>query len=332
MVQKKFPFIKKFLPIIGLFLFIYTIYQLDLSKITTAFFSVNPLYIFIIIPFTLPRILIRNYAWKLIQEEQNIHVPYWTSLKIFLIGYFYGSITPGYLGQLMRIPYLKEFTGQPYGKLFINSSIETIVHTFSMYIMIIFGALLVLSQFPELFMIAAGWMIILLIVLFFFVRRERGEWFFKILIKYLIPKKFKSYLYQFVETFYQEFPRVSSLFFPMFIGFFTWIIIFSQEYLLVYALNLSIPYHYFLFLFPLANLAAFIPITFAGFGTREFTAVILFTALFAVPGEEIFVVSLLGFILTDLFTGFVGFLVSLQEARKQGTTIRKLRNQVINRR
>jgi len=327
--QQIFPLIKKFLPLIGLVLFIYTIHQLDISTITISFLSINPVFILLIIPLTLPRILLRNYAWKRILDEQKIFVPYWTSMKIFLIGYFYGTITPGYLGQLMRIPYLKEYTGQPYGKLFINSTIETIVHTFSMYVMILFGAFLVLQKFPELLFIAIAWIVVLSLILFFFLKKERGEWFFRIIIRFFIPKSFKRYLNQFCETFYQEFPRVKTLLFPLFIGFFTWIIIFSQEYILVIALDIQIPYHYFLFLFPLANLVAFIPITLAGFGTRELTAVILFTTLFAVSGENIFVVSILGFILTDLFTGFIGFLISLREARIQHTTIWKLRNQFI---
>jgi glycosyltransferase 2 family protein len=323
--------IKKFLPIIGLLLFVYTIYLLDIGEIKEAFLSINPFYIFLILSLTFPRILIRNYAWKLVQEEQKIYVPYWISLKIFLIGYFYGSITPGYIGQLMRIPHLKEYTDQPYGKLFVNSTIETLIHTFSMYVMILLGALLVLSEYPNLVLIAAGWLIIFVGVLLFFVGKDRGEWFFKSMIRYFIPKKLKSHLNKFSDTFYQDFPRIKALFYPMFIGSFTWIISFSQEYLIVVALDLPIPYLYFLLLFPLANAAGFIPITFAGLGTRELTAVFIFTTLFAVPGEKIFVVSLLGFILTDLFTGFIGFLVAVHEARKKGRSILKLRNQILKR-
>jgi len=329
--QNKFTVIKKFLPIIGLLLFIYTIYQLDITKIKEAFFSINPIYVLLILPFTFPRVFLRNYAWKLVQEEQKIHIPFLMSLKIFLIGYFYGSITPGYLGQLMRLPHLKEYTDEPYGKLFVNSTIETIVHTFSLYVMIILGAWLVLSDYPELLLIGMSWMIIFLFFLLFFKRKNRGEWFFGFMIQYFIPKKFKSYLNQFSDTFYKDFPRVKALLFPMFIGVFTWIIIFSQEYLLVVALDLPIPYLYFLLLFPLANAAGFIPITFAGLGTRELTAVILFSTLYGIPGEKMFVVSLLGFVLTDLFTGFVGFLAAVHEARKKGISIINMRKKALKR-
>lgn len=313
MTKKIFKHAKKFLPFIGIIILIYTIYTLDVEKIKNAFFSIKPIFIILALSLTLPRILIRNYAWQLIQKEQNIKLTFFQSLKIFLIGYFYGSITPGYLGQLMRVPYMKKKTGEPYGKLFVNSSIESIVHSSSMYIMIIIGALLVVETFPGIFPITIVWIIILAIIIIYFIKKERGEKLFYTLIKYLIPKKLKHNLNRFVQTFYNDFPKINRLILPFILGIFTWIIIFSQEYIIVLALGLDIPYLYFLLLFPLANAAGFLPITFAGLGTRELAAIVLFSTLFAVAEEEILVVSLVGFIITDLFTGFIGFLATLTE-------------------
>ena len=122
----------------------------------------------------------------------------------------------------------------------------------------------------------------------------------------------KNQFNKFVNTFYADFPKIKKLIAPFILGIFTWIIIFSQEYIIVLALGLNIPYIYFLLLFPIANTAGFIPITFAGLGTRELTTVVIFSTLFTVGKEEILVVSLLGFIITDMCTGFIGFLVSLR--------------------
>ena len=317
MTQKIFKHAKKLLPFIGVVILIYTIYTLDIEKIKNAFFSIKPIFIILALSLTLPRILIRNYAWRLIQKEHNIKLTFFQSLKIFLIGYFYGSITPGYLGQLMRVPYMKEKTGEPYGKLFVNSSIESIVHSSSIYITIIIGALLVVETFPGIFLIAIVWIIILAGIIIYFIKKERGEKLFYTLIKYLIPKKLKHNLNRFVQTFYNDFPKINRLILPFILGIFTWIIIFSQEYIIVIALGLNIPYIWFLLVFPLANVFGFLPITFAGLGTRELAAIILFSTLFAVAEEKIFVVSLVGFIITDLFTGFIGFLATLTETREK---------------
>ncbi|EMR73986.1 hypothetical protein MBGDN05_00359 [Thermoplasmatales archaeon SCGC AB-539-N05] len=317
MTKKIFKQTKKFLPLIGIAIFTYIIYNLDIEKIIDAFLSINLIFIVFSITLTLPRVIIRNYAWQLIQKEQKIKLSFLQSLKIFLIGYFYGSITPGYIGQLMRVPYMKEKTGEAYGKLFVNTIIEIVIHTLSLYGMMIIGALLVIGIFPQLLTIAIIWVAILTIILLYFVKKDRGEKLFHVLITHLIPKKLRDDFDRLVNTFYADFPRIKKLIVPFVISSFTWIIIFSQEYIVVLALGIDIPYLYFLLLFPIANVVGFIPITFAGLGTRELTAIFLFSTLFGVIEEEIFVFTILGFVITDIFTGFIGFILSLTETREK---------------
>jgi len=307
--------VKLVLPFIGLGILAYIIYSLDVHKIITAFLSIEPIFIVYALLLTIPLLIIRNAIWQIILKEQKITVGFFYSLKIYLIGVFYGSISPGYYGQLMRIPYLKEKTGEPFGKLFINTIIETFLHTFSLYGMMIIGAVLVSGTIPQLLPITIVWILCWTILAVYFTRKERGEKFFRILINYLIPKKVKPHLNAFVDSFYSDFPRFKAMILPFILGSFTWIIVFSQEYMILLGLGLQIPYFAFLALFPIANVAGFIPITFAGLGTREFTAIFIFTTLYPVAGEQILVLSLVGFIVTDLFLGFLGFLLSLTESR-----------------
>ena len=85
MKQKIFKKLKKFLPFIGIILLIYTIYTLDVNKIINAFFLINPIFIIIALSLTLPRLLIRNYVWQIIQKEHNINLTFFQSLKIYMI-------------------------------------------------------------------------------------------------------------------------------------------------------------------------------------------------------------------------------------------------------
>jgi uncharacterized protein (TIRG00374 family) len=309
--------LKLILPFIGLGILAYIIYQLDPQKIITAFLSINPVYILYAVLLTIPLLIIRTVEWQIILKEQKITIGNFSSLKIYLIGIFYGSFTPGYTGQLMRIPYLKEKTGEPFGKLFVNTLIDTFVHSFSIYGMIIIGAFLVVGSIPELLWIAIAWMIGFCLTALYFSGKNRGEKFFRVIITYLIPKKVKPHLNAFVDTFYSDFPRFKSVIIPYFIGIITWVIVFTQEYFVMLGLNLQIPYLTFLALYPIANVAGFIPISFGGLGTREFTAILIFTTLFAVTAEQILVLSLVGFCITDIFLAFLGFLLSLTETRKK---------------
>ncbi len=306
---------KLILPFIGLIILVYIIYSLDVQKIIDSFLSIDPVFIVYSLLLTIPLLIIRNATWQIILKEQKISVGFFYTLKVYLIGVFYGSITPGFSGQLMRIPYLKNKTKEPYGKLFINTIIETFVHSFSLYAMMIIGALLVVSTIPELLPITIAIFLVFCLLAIYFTKRQWGEKFFRILIVYFVPRKLKLHLNALVSTFYSDFPRFHMMIIPYLLGIVTWVIVFSQEYLIVLGLGLDIPYLWFLLLFPIANTAGFLPITFAGLGTRELTAIFLFSTLFHIGEEQILVVSLVGLIITDLFLAFLGFLLSLTEAR-----------------
>ena len=319
MKKKNFKHVKKYLPIIGILILFYIIYTLDFEKIKTAFLSIHPSYILLALSITLPRVLIRNTAWQMIQREQKISINYWMSLRILLIGFFYSSITPGYIGHLMRIPYLKEETKQPYGKLFINVFLEVMIRAFSLYIMVTIGLLLILDlsyEMTNILIIWIIWILVMITILLFFIKKERGEKILFTLVKYFIPMKLKKNTKNFFKTFYEDIPQIKKLVIPFLLGAVTWVIVFSQEYMYVLALGLKIPYLYFLLLFPLANVAGFIPITVGGLGVREAAGILIFTTIFAVSKEEILVVSLLGFLTVEVFTGLIGFILSLTDTVK----------------
>lgn len=314
--------VKKFLPLVGIVILIIIIISLDVEEIKKALLSINPIFIVLALSLTIPRVLIRNLAWQQIQKEQKIKISYYQSLKCFLIGYFYASWTPGFVGQVMRVPYMKEKTGEPYGKLFVNTLIEVIIRQVAIYAMIVTGLLIILGQFSEidisriLPIIIAILIALQAIIILYFIKKERGEKFFHLFVRYIIPKKLKDSTLRFVNTFYKDFPRIRRLIIPLLLSFITWIIIFSQLYIIAYALGANIPYLSFLLLYPIANIASYIPITFAGLGFRELTSILIFSTLFGVGEEVVLVFTLVGFIITDVVTGFIGFVVSLTEAGK----------------
>jgi len=325
--DKLFKYLKKILPFIGLIFFIlYITFSFNFTDIKEAFLRVSPIFIFISLVLTIPGVIIRNYAWQIVLKEQGIQISFLQSLKVFLIGYFYGSFTPGFYGQLMRIPYLKEKTRQPYGKLFVSTFIEITIRGFSVYLMILIGGLIFLSFIKEIFYVILVWFIIFSSVIFYFIKKERGEKIFYLLVKYFIPKRYKVSLNSFISTFYNDFPCIRVLIIPVLISVITWVLIFTQYYIFVITLGLQIPYIAFLFLFPIANVAGFIPITIAGVGIREITAITIFTTIYNVTKEEILVVSLLGFIIIDIVTGFVGFLLSLTETVDKKSFLKALKH------
>ena len=325
MIENIFRHAKKILPFIGIVILLYLIFTSDIEKITDNFWKIfsNPIFFVIALSLLLPRVLVRNYAWQFILKEQKIQIGFWKSLKIFLIGFFYCSVTPGYVGHVMRIPYLKEATNEPYGKLFVNTIVELVIRSFSNNWIITMGLVFLLAALPgygNIMFIWIAYIVISLSLLIYLIKRERGEKLLLFLIRLPIPiyKRYRTSFEKFVATFYNDFPRVRILILPFLLGIITWVIGFAQEYMFVLALELPIPFLEFMLLFSIANVVGFLPITFAGLGTREYTATFIFTSLYAtVSQEEILLVSLLGFFVVDVFTGLVGFVLSLIDAREK---------------
>jgi uncharacterized protein (TIRG00374 family) len=315
MASKLLKRAKQFLPFVGLGILALIVYSLKIDLIIDAFLSINLWYVVASLSLVLPMVLVRNAAWQLIMRDQKIMVGFFYSAKTFLIGMFYGTITPGYFGELMRIPYLKERTGEPYGKLFVNTVIETFVHTLSLYGMMVIGAVLVIGEIPNLLPLTVLWILAVCLIALYFSRKGLGEKVFHPIIRYVIPKTMKGHLSAFVDSFYADFPHFKAMILPFLLGSLTWVIVFTQEYIIALALGLPISYLMFLLLYPIANTAGFLPITFAGLGTRELTAIFIFSSLYAIPEEKILVLSLVGFMVTDVFTGLLGFILSLTETR-----------------
>jgi uncharacterized protein (TIRG00374 family) len=312
--EKIISLIKKFITLIGILILTYLILDIGVEDITNTFLSISPIYLIFAILLTIPRVLVRGYAWQIILKKHKIKMSYIDTIKIFLIGYFYASITPGYAGHLIRVPYLKEKTNEPLGKLTTNTFIETITHTLSLYGMMSLGAILIISEFPEIFPITIIFVSASIAVYIILIKRERGEKIFHFLVKYLIPKKHKISLTKFVDSFYNDFPRLRDLAVPFFLGIITWIIIFSQIYIIGLSLGIDVLYHYFILLYAIANVVSFIPITFSGFGTRDVTVVALLSIFDVQPATAI-TISISGHIITDLLTGLYGLIISIFEVK-----------------
>ena len=323
MERELFYYLRKFLPILGIIILIVIIISLDINKIVNLFLSIEPRFIIYSLLLTIPKILLLGISWKIMLNEQKIRISFWYTIKIYFIGIFYGSITPGFLGHLMRAPYVKEKTNEPYGKIFVNMYIEVALRTVALFLLIITGTLLVIGIYPQLFFLSLIVFSITIIIYVYLFNKERGEKLFYLLIKYLIPKRFKVNFYKFIETFYDDFPRFWILLYPLVIGLLIWVVVFTQEYIMVIALGLNIPYLFFLVLFPIANIAGYLPITLGGLGTRELTSIVIFTSLFDVTSEDVLVFTLMGFIITDIFTGIIGFFLSLTETKKDISVIEK---------
>jgi len=330
-------FIKKFMPLIGIIILIYILYAIGIDDILSALGKLkdSPIHIIVAVVLTLPRILLRNLQWQFLLKQQKIFVSYIKSLKIFLIGYFYGAITPGYAGGLMRVPYLKEETNEPTGKLFVNVFVLSAVNTLLLYFMAVLGAFVIARQkLPETFiiepdlipLIACIVLVVQVSIYLYFLKRERGMKVLNFLLKIVFNKKLQSLFKRFIKTFYDDFPDLRGFIVPLLISIPCWIIMYSQIYILGLPMGIAkVPYFDFILLYAIANIISVIPITSGGLGIRELTLITLFGA-YGVEANVAVVLGLVGHLITDVLTGLYGLVISFFEAKNNKKDISEIKN------
>lgn len=309
-MEEKFSTIKKILPLTGICILIYLMMKIGIEKIIDALFTIKPLYLLLSILLLIPFILIGTHKWRLILHKQGIELDFIYLLKVFLIGFFYSTLTPGRIGDYIRVPYIKERSGRPIGICISNVLIDGFLSFMGMLILAIIGSMLLIKHFPDLFLVISILSLFLVFIFFLFKKKER---MLKIIYR-LIPQKFREKAGSEFHFFYEGLPSIKDLIIPLLLGIITWIIFYSQAFIIARTFSIDVPYFYFITIYPIASLIGMIPITIGGLGTREATLIALLS-IFGIPEEKVMVLSLTVYVIFDFFLAISGGIISLIKNR-----------------
>lgn len=310
--------IKKYLPIIGVALFIYLIIRLDVIKILKEIknfdFSYFPFILFFVFLFLISQTL----KWFVIAKKQKIEVNFKEAFKINLISNFYGFVTPAKIGSIIRIDYLKKYS-RGIGKSLSNFIIDKILDTSSIFILVIgFGFLF----FREIKIIPLNYFYILITIFlviitlsFIFYKKESSKFILRFFYRRFIPQRIKNKAKIAFDSFYENMPSLSFLFFVFIINITSWVINYSIIYFIGLSLGINLNIFYFLAILPISTLVAQIPITISGLGTRELTMISLF-GLFGIEAVKVFSMSILGIIIMSIIPSTIAILFLLKKDRK----------------
>src|SRR3989344_2873530 len=269
----------RLLPLLGLGIFVYLIYNIGVQNIINVFKNVKVGFLLVIIALTFFIAILQTYKWKLILMKQGVNLKFYTLFKMQTISLLYGAITPGRVGSLVKVNYLKKKTNKNFGESSSSVVLERLIDFFVLFLFASFGAFLMINYFANLFLELTIFVAILfLITTFIFFKRERARFFLKFIHIHLIPKRYKEKTSNLFHSFYNGLVRPKHLIKPFLVSLLIWFLIYSQAYLTGLALSIdNIPFYYFYGLFPLASIVGLIPITISGMGTKEVTLIGLFS-------------------------------------------------------
>lgn len=310
--------IKKYFPFVGIILFVYLLIRLDIIEILKQIVYVNKLYLIIAVFLVLFYLLFQTLKWHVLAKKQKIPILFHESLKINLMSNFYGLVTPGKLGAIIRAEYLKKYSNA--GKGLSNFIIDKVISLISLLFMILLLGFIVLREKLDLFngltLVYGISVFFLLIAMFlFFYNKKRSKSLLRIVYRKLIPKKMKEKAKETFDSFYEDLPKKWVLVEVFILNLVFWTIGYTVAYFVALSLGINIKFIYFIAIYPIATLVAQIPITISGLGTREATLIGLF-ALFDIGAVKVFSMSLIALFIMAIFPSLIAIPWILKERKK----------------
>ncbi|HIH00097.1 MAG TPA: flippase-like domain-containing protein [Thermoplasmata archaeon] len=306
---------KKLLPIAGIILLIYVLWRFDVGKIISVFTTINPFYIalsFLSLPLY---VLVINFEWQILQRKQNIHVSYWYSLKNYFIGYFYGFITPGGFGNYLRALYLREESNTPLPKCISNIVTLNSIDLIALFIISSIGGIFLLGRYPYLLIISLVFLFTATAIFIFFLRQRKSKQLFERLLHTQIFQTIQRFMDDPMETFYEDLPRFRDLWLPFLISFVSYVIFFTELYLIGQLFGISVPYLTMFFMVAISATVAAIPISVHGVGTRDATLVALLS-MYNISPEKSVSFTLFWFTVFWITPSIIGAFITLLENKK----------------
>ena len=308
--------IKRFLPLIGVIILGYLLYQLDFSDVFEVF-DIAPVYLIILFLFAcIPVVVISNIEWQYLLKKQHIHVSFLYSLKNIFIGYFFGFITPGGIGGYTRALYLKDGSHQPLETCLFNIGIINTIDIITLFLISIIGAFLFSSIYPVLMYTLLFLCIIWIGFLGILIHQKTWKWMVTLLFRFSILKPYYQWLSTSIQQLQKSLPSKKQILYTGLLSVIGWIIRFSLFYIVLRSFAVEVDYIPVILIIAIANIIAMVPISIYGLGTRE--AVLLsFFSIYSVSKDLVISVSLFWFFVIWVIPSIIGAVVTVFEKHTQ---------------
>ena len=301
---------KNYFSLIGLLVFTAIIIEIDLSSLIKILSKSNILFLFFSFLLNFLVLFIKSFRWRYILKNQDIFISQLEAYSIYSASAYFGIITPGRIGDFLRVFYLKKnynidiIRGLP---SIIFDRIQDIY-----FLLFLFSVGIwkynILGWFTNYFYVIILFIVFLPLNLF-------NENFSKKIILFILKaftvKKYKSKIINNFDVFYDELEKAvnKKVFLIIGLTIFSHFIVFTQCYFITQALQIKIDYFTVILFYSITSIISFLPISISGIGTRDAALVYLFY-LVGIQPELAVSFSLLIFIIIYLGVGLIGLVSS----------------------
>lgn len=288
--------IKFILQMIGPLIFFYIIFQIDyLALLEVTRIVVIPLLLLSAVLMIL-EIIIKSWRWKAILAALGIRIAKLKSVELFWLGAFVGVITPGKVGELIKVYFLNN-KGYDIFRSFFSVIIDRIIDiAFLLFlgILIFFFYLQAIGIYLSLF--ALIFLLLIITVLILINKESRINKLFSCFIENIIPFDLNNYnRFTFNKFWYgiRSLKKENVVYFIVYL-FIGWLFYFLSRYAIALSIGLELSFINVVVISVSVAIVSALPISIAGLGTRE-AVIIYFFNMFGLSLETALVFSLLIF-------------------------------------
>jgi glycosyltransferase 2 family protein len=292
----------------GLVIFAFILFRINISATVQILLNVN-IFLFILgLLMIFPQIYMRAWRWHLLMKMQNITYPMKDAVTVYFASLFIGTVTPGRLGELIKVQYLRE-EGYSFGRSFLSVLLDRCYDLCALMLVGYVSIVYFIQHFSErIFFVSTIFFLIPIAGLIIWFSGIVKKDHFMHIITFMSPIRFREMLLKTLYDFFDDFSslKIRPLVIASLMTIAAWIFYFIMAY--CFALALSIPIS-FLYLIGCVSISAFItliPISISGIGTRDATFILLFG--YAGISSESAVAYSLMILFMFVVNGFIGFI------------------------
>jgi len=325
----------KYLGIVGVLLFAAIIIYFDPQKILASILKTNLLLFSLGVLALLPLLFLKAWKAQLLLRPVKGKISLARSAEIWAIGFFFGLMSPGKVGDFLRAVYLnrdaecaegkgkKKKGGAHAGGSGSSSSrvskglclsavfVERLLDMATLFLMAFAGLMAFSVAFNAgnavIVTLLAGF-VAFVIAIFVISRKKFMAKIARPFFGFLVPERFKETFRESFHDFYEgmkSFAREKrTTLFVALLTIITWLAAIGQYYIIALAVHINVSYFFLVMVLPAAFLMESLPISFSGLGTRE--AVLIFFMSFAGIAAQQAISFSLGVLATNIVLGFLG--------------------------
>ena len=303
---------------IGVALFLLVLYRIDWKNFQLLLEQINWIVIaFCPLLFFLP-VLLKSLRMQRILFIQDITIPYSWILICYIRSIFWGALTPGRVGELVKVHYLMG-QGVGSGRATVNVFMDRFMDLIPLLLFALVAILNGVITFISTPWLILGWITAGFLTLLAYFWRSKIFQILQPVVKHLLPNYGKDTFLNFKSEFVDDLKKFNALQFILFLIGSTGIwLIYATPFLVLgfLGIGLDMKPEYLLVGIFLGTVVGLLPVSIAGVGTRDWFFIHFFGSV-GVSQEQSVLFSFM-YIYLYLFSILLGLLVG---GRKLESTV-----------